>query len=285
MKVIVTGAKGQLGTDVTALLKERGIDVFPLDIPEYDITDSESVKKAFDEFSPDAVIHLAAFTAVDKAESDRETCRRVNVTGTENIARLCSERNIKILYTSTDYVFGGEGEEFYETDSPKAPLNYYGETKLLGEQAVERMCEKHFIVRISWVFGPCGKNFVYTMMRLGAEKDEIRVVDDQVGSPTYTRDLAPLMCDMIQSEKYGVYHATNEGVCSFAEFADEIMKAASLKAKIIPITSDEYPSAAKRPHNSRLSKKSLDEAGFSRLPGWQDAVERFVALTKEETAI
>ena len=276
MKILVTGAKGQLGTDVISALKKTGCGIIPLDLPDGDITDYTGLERIFETEKPDAVIHLAAYTAVDRAETERELCRRINSHGTENIARLCGERGIRLLYTSTDYVFGGDGEDFFETEDKKAPLNIYGETKLLGEEAVKEYCEKYFIVRISWVFGAHGNNFVYTMLRLGREKEEIRVVDDQTGSPTYTADLAPLLCEMIMTDKYGTYHTTNEGVCSFAEFASEIMKQAGLGAQIIPISSDEYPSAAKRPHNSRLSKASLDAAGFARLPSWQDALGRFL---------
>jgi len=285
MKILVTGARGQLGTDVTASLSERGHAVIRYDMPDGDICDYEKLKEMFAAEKPDGVIHLAAYTAVDRAESESEICRAVNAKGTENIARLCAEYDIKMLYTSTDYVFGGGENKFYETDDEKAPLNVYGETKLEGEEAVKRLCKKFFIVRISWVFGENGNNFVYTMMRLGKEREEISVVNDQIGSPTYTKDLAPLLCDMIESEKYGEYHATNEGICSFAEFAAEIMKAAGLGANIKPITSDEYPTAAKRPHYSTLSKKSLDENGFARLPDWHDALARFVinVMDKDKT--
>ena len=191
MRILVTGAKGQLGTDVTAALEERGNTVIPADLPETDITDFGSLGELIEKEKPEAVIHLAAYTAVDRAETEKELCRKVNATGTENIAKLCGEKGIKMLYTSTDYVFGGEGESFFETEDKKSPLNVYGETKLLGEEAVKKYCEKYFIVRISWVFGKNGNNFVYTMLRLGSEKDEIRVVNDQTGSPTYTADLAP----------------------------------------------------------------------------------------------
>ena len=251
-------------------------------MPGGDICDYEKLKEVFAEEKPDGVIHLAAYTAVDRAESESEICRAVNTKGTENIAGLCAEYGIKLLYTSTDYVFGGNENKFYETDDVKAPLNVYGITKLEGEEAVKRLCDKYFIVRISWVFGENGNNFVYTMMRLGKEREEISVVNDQTGSPTYTKDLAPLLCDMIESEKYGEYHATNEGVCTFAEFAAEIMKASGLRAKIKPITSDEYPAAAERPHYSTLSKKSLDENGFARLPDWHDALTRFTANVTEK---
>lgn len=275
MKIIVTGSKGQLGSDLIPLLKGRGHETVGADLPEVDITDKAAVQSFIEKEKPDAVIHLAAMTAVDKAEEEKELCSLVNVTGTENIAEICGKMNIKMLYTSTDYVFGGEDEEFFETDSPVNPCNHYGLTKYLGEEAVRKNCERHFIVRISWVFGIHGKNFVYTMLRLAEGHDKITVVSDQIGSPTYTPDLSQLICEMIETEKFGTYHATNEGICSWAEFAEEIMRINGKSTHIIPITSEEYPTAAKRPHNSRLSKASLDENGFSRLPHWRDALIRF----------
>ena len=277
MKVIVTGSKGQLGTDVISELKNKGIEAVGADLPELDITDAEAVKAFIASCKADAVIHCAAFTNVDLAESDKETCEKVNVFGTENIALSCAKHGMKMLYLSTDYVFGGSGEEPFETDSATYPCNFYGETKLAGEKAVIASCDKHFIVRISWVFGENGKNFVKTMLRLAETKDEITVVCDQTGSPTYTKDLAALLCEMIQSEKYGIYHATNEGFCSWAEFAAEIMKLSGAKTKIIPVTSSEYKSVAQRPLNSRLSKASIDEGGFGRLPHWQDALKRYLS--------
>lgn len=275
MKILVTGSSGQLGTDVVALLKERGHTVIPADLPEFDITDKECVENFIEKNSPDALIHLAAYTAVDKAESEKEICRRVNAQGTENIAKVCGEKGIKMLYTSTDYVFGGDGENFFETDAPVNPCNVYGETKLAGEEAVKKYCNEYFIVRISWVFGIHGKNFVYTMLKLSETKDELNVVADQVGSPTFTPDLSRLIGDMIVTSKYGTYHATNEGICSWAEFALEIMKQNGRQTKINPIPTANYPTPAKRPLNSRMSKASLDEAGFERLPHWKDALKRF----------
>ncbi len=276
MKIIVTGSKGQLGTDVAAELIKNGIEPIDADLPELDITDFEAVKRFISQSGADAVIHCAAFTNVDIAETDKETCRRVNVDGTLNIARSCAEHDIKMLYISTDYVFSGEGNMPFETDSPTMPCNYYGESKLAGEKAVTENCRKYFIVRISWVFGENGKNFVKTMLRLSEERGEITVVNDQIGSPTYTKDLSKLLCNMIVTEKYGTYHATNEGFCSWAEFASKIMELSGAKTKIIPVTSSEYKSVAKRPANSRLSKKSLDSSGFERLPDWQNALERFL---------
>lgn len=277
MKIIVTGAKGQLGSDVTAQLESCGHIVVAADLAELDITDSHAVEAFFEKEKPDAVIHCAAYTNVDGAETDREICRKINADGTENIAKMCGKLGAKLLYTSTDYVFDGKGTEAFETDAKTAPCNYYGETKLMGENAVKENCDKFFIVRISWVFGKNGKNFVKTMLRLSKERDEITVVCDQIGSPTYTPDLAKLFCEMIETDKYGIYHATNENYCSWAEYAAEIMSLSGAKTKIIPVASSEYKTAAVRPANSRMSKASLDSAGFSRLPAWQNALERFIS--------
>lgn len=276
MKIIVTGSKGQLGTDVVAKLIANGIEAIGADLPELDITDSEAVESFVSVSGADAVIHCAAFTNVDTAETEKETCRRINADGTLNIARSCAKHGLKMLYISTDYVFGGEGETPFETDSETSPCNYYGISKLDGEKAVIENCNKYFIVRISWVFGENGKNFVKTMLRLSKEREEITVVSDQIGSPTYTKDLSKLLCDMITTEKYGVYHATNEGFCSWAKFASKIMELSGSKTKIIPIMSSEYKTVAIRPANSRLSKTSLDNNGFERLPHWIDALERFL---------
>ena len=276
MKIIVTGAKGQLGTDGVSELNAREFVYISVDLRELDITDSDAVESFVSQSGADAVIHCAAFTNVDIAETERETCHRVNAEGTLNIARSCAKHDIKMLYISTDYVFSGEGEKPFETDSATMPCNYYGVSKLEGEKAVSENCKKYFIVRVSWVFGENGKNFVKTMLRLSKEREEITVVNDQIGSPTYTKDLSKLLCDMIVTDKYGVYHATNEGFCSWAEFAAKIMELAGAKTRIIPVTSSEYKSVAKRPANSRLSKKSLDNNGFERLPDWQKALESFL---------
>ena len=280
MKIIVTGSRGQLGSDVTAQLKTEGIEVIEASLPEIDITDSKAFENLVAESRADGVIHCAAYTNVDLAESEKELCRKINVDGTLNIARSCKNHDIPLLFTSTDYVFSGEGNTPFETDSDKAPCNFYGESKLGGENAVIENCDKYFILRISWVFGENGKNFVKTMLRLAETKSEINVVADQIGSPTYTKDLAVLICQMIKSDKYGVYHATNEGFCSWADFAEKIMEYSDLPVKINRISSDEYKSAAVRPLNSRLSKKSLDKAGFCRLPDWQDALKRFLSTEK-----
>ena len=276
MRIIVTGAKGQLGSDVMQRLSEIGAEAIGADIDRLDITDEKAVDLFFKESHADGVIHCAAYTNVDLAESQKEICRKINADGTRNIAAACEKYGMKLLYLSTDYVFDGRGIEPFETDSPKAPCNFYGKTKLEGETEAARLCKRLFIVRISWVFGENGKNFVKTMLRLAAERSEISVVCDQTGSPTYTKDLAVLLCEMISGCKYGVYHATNEGICSWAEFADKIMELSKSETKIIPIPSSEYKSAAVRPANSRLSKSSLDRNGFSRLPHWEDALQRFL---------
>lgn len=276
LKILVTGVKGQLGYDVCAVLAARGIENRGVDIDDFDLTDGQSVRSYLDAYRPDAVIHCAAYTAVDRAEDEPERCAAVNVDGTRHIADACKALDAKMLYVSTDYVFPGTGETPYEADDPTGPLSIYGKTKLAGELLVKELLERYFIVRISWVFGSNGNNFVKTMLRLGAEREVVRVVGDQVGSPTYTADLAPLLCDMITTEKYGVYHATNEGYCSWAEFAGEIFRAAGMDTRVEAIGTAEYPTKAQRPGNSRLGKGSLDGGGFARLAGWRDAVERYV---------
>ena len=276
MKVLVTGVGGQLGYDVIKELTRRGIDCIGADLKEFDITDYEAAYSFITVNKPDTVIHCSAYTAVDKAEDEPELCRIVNVLGTENIAKICKEIKAKMVYISTDYVFPGTGDEFYEVDSPTSPQNVYGRTKLEGELAVKKNLDQYFIVRISWVFGINGNNFIKTMLKLGKERSEINVVTDQIGSPTYTADLAPLLCDMVATENYGTYHTTNEGICSWAEFAEEIFKVAKIDCKVNHIKTEEYPTKAARPKNSRMSKKKLDEKGFNRLPLWQDAVERYL---------
>lgn len=279
--IVVTGAAGQLGFDVVTELKKRGTEHIGIDIADLDITDKEKVRDFLSAKKPKSVIHCAAYTAVDKAEDEPELCMKVNAEGTENIASVCREIGAEMLYISTDYVFNGEGMQPYETDAPKAPLSVYGKSKLLGEQAVLKHLDKRYIVRISWVFGHVsniGNNFVKTMIRLGKEKDEINVVGDQFGSPTYTPDLAVLLCDMVLSGKYGEYHATNEGFCSWAQFAEEVMRVSGNKCKVNAITTEEYPTKAVRPKNSRLSKRSLDENGFGRLDNWESAVERSIRV-------
>ncbi len=274
--ILVTGITGQLGHDVIKELERRGEDFIGTTRNEIDLTTEEGAKSFIIEKKPDIVIHCAAYTAVDKAEAEAELALTVNGMGTRRIAEACREIGAKMLYISTDYVFGGEGSEPYEINAEKNPINIYGTSKLLGENSVAAILRDYFIVRISWVFGANGKNFVKTMLELAKRRRKLQIVDDQIGSPTYTADLAPLLVDMIHSDKYGIYHATNEGFCSWAEFAEEIFKQIGKKINVEKIPSENYPTPAKRPLNSRLSKKSLDDAGFNRLPDWQDAVRRFL---------
>ena len=276
MKVLVTGVKGQLGYDVVNELKKRGHEAVGVDIEEMDITDEESVNRVIREAAPDAVIHCAAYTAVDAAEDNEELCRAVNARGTGNIARVCKALDIRMMYISTDYVFNGQGTRPWEPDDTREPLNIYGQTKYEGELEVEENLKKYFIVRIAWVFGVNGKNFIKTMLNLGKTRDKLSVVADQIGSPTYTFDLARLLVDMIETEKYGRYHATNEGLCSWYDFACEIFKQAGMNVTVEPVTSDQFPVKAKRPMNSRISKDKLIENGFQPLPSWQDALRRYL---------
>ena len=276
MKILVTGVGGQLGHDVCRVLAARNIAHRGVDIAAFDITDVKATQEYIMNYCPDAVIHCSAWTAVDKAEDEIGKVRTVNTEGPRNIAAACKEIGAKMLYISTDYVFPGTGERFYEPEDPTGPLGAYGETKLGGELAVKELLEKYFIVRISWVFGMNGNNFVKTMLRLAETKTELNVVCDQIGSPTYTADLAPLLCNMIMTEKYGVYHATNEGVCSWAEFAQEIFRLAGKNVKVNPVSTSEYPTKAARPLNSRMSKDKLEKMGFARLPDWHDALARYI---------
>ena len=301
MKVFVTGVAGQLGHDVMNELAKRGYEGVGSDIaPEYsgmqdgtavtsmpyvslDITDKAAVEKAIEEIAPDAIVHCAAWTAVDLAEDEDKQAkvRAINVGGTENIALTAKKIGAKMLYLSTDYVFNGLGTEPWVPDCKDyAPLNVYGQTKLDGELAVSGNLDKYFIVRIAWVFGVNGKNFIKTMLNVGQKYDTVRVVNDQIGTPTYTYDLARLLVDMIETEKYGYYHATNEGgFISWYDFTCEIFKQAGLKTNIIPVTTEEYGlSKAARPFNSRLDKSKLVENGFRPLPTWQDALQRYLQI-------
>ena len=282
MKVLVTGVGGQLGYDVCKELDRLGIENKGVDVQDFDLTDGTEVMAAVQAYMPDAIIHCAAYTNVEKAESVPEVCADVNGMGTLNMVRAALAVNAKLMYISTDYVFEGTGDTPYEVNAPHRPQSVYGLTKDQGEEAVTSLMQRYFIVRISWVFGVHGNNFVRTMLRLGSERKELNVVDDQIGSPTYTADLAVLLCSMIRTDKYGAYHATNEGYCSWAEFAQAIMDEAGLKCVVHPIPTSAYPTAAKRPLNSRMSKRSLDLAGFQRLPSWQDALHRYVEELKAE---
>ena len=281
MKILVTGVKGQLGYDVVQEGEGRGLEMFGTDVDNMDITDAGQVKRVIEECKPDAVIHCAAYTAVDAAEDNQELCRKINVDGTRNIAEVCKDMGIPIMYFSTDYIFDGQGENFWKEDDPKKPLNVYGQTKYEGELNVQELIEKYFILRIYWVFGVNGNNFIKTMLRVGPQCGEVGVVADQIGSPTYTYDLAKLVIDMIQTDKYGTYHVTNEGICSWYEFACEIFKQAGLDVKVNPLTTAEYPAKAARPFNSRMSKDKLINAGFKMLPSWQDGLKRYLNLILE----
>ena len=299
MKVFVTGVAGQLGHDVMNELQSRGYEGIGTDIaPEYsgiqdhtavtqmpyvqmDITDKEAVEKIITDLNPDVVVHCAAWTAVDMAEDDDkvEKVRAINAGGTDNIAKVCKKIGAKMVYLSTDYVFDGQGEKPWDPDCKDyKPLNIYGQTKLEGELAVSSQLEKYFIVRIAWVFGVNGKNFIKTMLNVGKNHGTVRVVNDQIGTPTYTLDLSRLLVDMIETEKYGYYHATNEGgYISWYDFTCEIYKQAGYQTKVIPVSTAEYgASKAARPFNSRLDKKKLVEAGFQPLPTWQDALTRYL---------
>ena len=282
LKILVTGVKGQLGYDCVRELTERGYNnVKGIDIDDLDITKKEDVYKYISDFNPDVVMHNAAWTAVDKAEEMPDKVYEVNSLGPKYIAEACKLVGAKMVYISTDYVFDGLGDKPFEVNSPKNGLSTYGVTKSKGEDFVTESLDKHFIVRISWVFGKNGNNFVKTMLKLAdMGKKELNVVCDQIGSPTYTYDLSKLLCDMIETDKYGIYHATNEGFTSWAEFAKEIFRQANKDVKVNYVTTAKYkelvPLQADRPLNSRMSKKSLDEAGFKRLPDWKDALHRYL---------
>lgn len=278
--ILVTGFKGQLGYDVVLRLQSIGINAIGVDINDFDITDKNQVENYIKKLKPQSVIHCAAYTAVDKAEEEREKCYAVNVIGTKNIAQACKNVEAKILYISTDYVFDGKGSEPHKEDETPNPLNYYGFTKAEGEKVVKELLDRYFIVRTSWVYGINGNNFVKTMLKLSETREEINVVNDQIGSPTYTRDLAVLICDLIQTDMYGIYHGVNEGYCSWYEFAKEIFRMSGKDVKVSPITTEQYQTRARRPLNSRLSKENLDKGGFKRLPHWQDALKRYLIELK-----
>jgi dTDP-4-dehydrorhamnose reductase len=276
VKVLVTGANGQLGYDVIKRLEEKEIQYLGTDRDSLDITNEDDVKRVIRDYSPDVIVHCAAYTAVDRAEDERELCHAVNVLGTRYIAEACKEIDAKMIYISTDYVFDGEGDKPFEVTDKPNPINYYGQTKYDGELEVQKLLNKYFIVRISWVFGSNGNNFVKTMLRLGKERDEISVVADQVGSPTYTYDLSKLLVEMIETDKYGIYHATNEGYCSWYEFACEIFKQAGIDIKVNPINTEDYPTRAKRPKNSRLAKGNLVRNNFKAKNEWYEALRRYI---------
>lgn len=276
MKILVTGYNGQLGYDVVKAGVAQGLDMIGVGIDDLDITDGHAVHSTIDRIRPDVIVHCAAYTAVDKAEDEKDLCRKVNVDGTRYLSEAARNINAKMMYISTDYVFDGLGNEPYSESDEPAPIGQYGLTKYEGEQVMQSILEKWYIIRISWVFGINGTNFIKTMLRLAGSRSELNVVSDQYGSPTYTADLAKLIVDMVQTDRYGIYHATNEGICSWAEFAEEIFRQAGRTVTVNHISTSEYPTKAVRPKNSRMSKDKLELSGFARLPHWQDALKRYL---------
>jgi len=282
MKFFITGVGGQLGYDVKRELISRGYeDIYAPSLNELDITNEKMVADSILENKPDVIFHCAAYTAVDKAEEEKELCYNVNVKGTEYLVKYAKEVGAKFIYISTDYVFDGTKDGEYFVDDKSCPINYYGETKWLGEEAV-RTYDNHIIVRISWVFGINGKNFIKTMLKLSETRNELGVVSDQIGSPTYTLDLSKLLVDMSMSDKCGTYHATNEGYCSWNEFAKYIFEVNDIDMVVNEVLTKDYKTVAKRPLNSRMDKSKLDEDGFDRLPDWKDAVKRYSKVLKRE---
>ena len=276
IKVLVTGVNGQLGYDVTKRLNDLGISNVGVCRKDFDLVNKEATQAFIMEYKPDVVVHCAAYTNVDGAEENREECYAVNVEGTVNIAKACRQIDAKMVYISSDYVFGGEGEEPYSEYQETAPINYYGYTKDKGEKAIQEILEKYFIIRTSWLYGENGNNFVNKMFELAKSKKELNIIHDQVGSPTYTKDLAELVCEILQTAKYGIYHGVNDGYCSWYDFAADIFKKMNIDIKLNPITTLEYPVKAKRPLNSRLSRGNIVKNGFSALPHWKDALGRFL---------
>ena len=282
MKVLVTGYAGQLGYEVVRLLESRGIPCKGVDQADFNLTDAAAVLDYVQHYAPDVIVHCAAYTNVDKAETEPEICAAVNGMGTLYMVRAALSVGAKLVYISTDYVFPGTGDQPFGIDDPYGPKNVYGVSKVQGEDAVRSLMTRYYILRTSWVFGKNGKNFVRTMLRLGAEKKELRVVSDQIGSPTYAKDLARVICDMIPTDKYGIYHVRNEGYVSWADFAKMIMEKSGLSCRIIPVPSSEYITLARRPLNSRLSGKKLQAVGFAPMPTVADALDRYLAELKEE---
>lgn len=282
MKYLITGGTGQLGYDIIKeLINRNEKDYLAPSSKKMDITNQKQVEKIILNYKPDIIFHCAAYTAVDKAEEDKENCYNVNVNGTKNIVEVAKRINAKVVYISTDYVFDGTKKTEYETEDITNPINYYGYTKLLGEKEVQQLND-YLIVRISWVFGENGKNFVKTMLNLAETKTELSIVSDQIGSPTYTKDLSKLLLDMIENNKKGLFFATNEDFCSWYEFAEYIFKINNINIKLNKVLTKDYKTLAKRPLNSKLSKNKLDEEGLTRLPSWQDATSRFCKVLKKE---
>jgi dTDP-4-dehydrorhamnose reductase len=280
MKVVVTGAAGQLGQDVIQELERKNHQAFGADRQQLDITKEKEVLAFISEVKPDVILHCAAYTNVDAAEENEDAAYQVNAAGTEYLAKAAKLNGTKMMYISTDYVFDGTAIEPYEVDEPTKPLGAYGRTKLAGEQLLQKHLEEFFIVRTAWVFGIYGNNFVKTMIRLGKERGEVGVVHDQVGSPTYTVDLAQFMVELMETDKYGIYHATNSGICSWYEFAVEIFKQAGMNVTVNPLTSDQFPRPAARPKYSVLSKKRIEQQGLKPLRDWKEALAAYLAETK-----
>jgi len=276
MKVLVTGYSGQLGYDIVNSLDDIGVECIGVDQSDFSITDKNAVSSYILKYKPEVIVHCAAYTAVDEAESNKELCYDVNVLGTKYIAEVAKTIKSKMVYISTDYIFSGEDLGSHDIDDKADPVNYYGYSKWLGEEAVRSHMDDYFIIRVSWVFGSNGNNFVNMMLRLSEKKNKLFIVEDQLGSPTYTCDLAHLIIEMIKTNKYGTYHATNEGFCSWFEFAKEIFRITNREIDVQPISSKNFPTAAARPKNSRLNKVSLDRGGFHRLPEWKDALRRYL---------
>jgi dTDP-4-dehydrorhamnose reductase len=282
MKVVVTGAAGQLGQDVLLELERKNHQAIGTDREQLDITNEEDVIAFISDVKPDVILHCAAYTNVDAAEEDEETAYQVNGIGTKNLALAAKQTGAKMLYISTDYVFNGTASEPYEVEQPTEPLGSYGRTKLAGEVFVQDILEQFFIVRTAWVFGAHGHNFVKTMLRLSKERGEVGVVHDQVGSPTYTVDLAKFMVELMETDKFGIYHATNSGVCSWYEFAVEIFNQAGLNVKVNPLTTEQFPRPAARPKYSVLSKKKIEQKGLTPLRDWKSALNAYLTETNEK---
>lgn len=282
LKFMVTGVNGQLGHDVMAQLKEMDLDVIAPKRDEFDLTNSDQVKKYIIKEKPDIIIHCAAYTAVDKAEDEKDLCYSVNVEGTRTLAEASKEINAKVVYISTEYVFDGLEQDPHSEEKETNPINYYGYTKEQGEKIVRELIDKHFVVRTSWVYGLNGNNFVRTMLRLTESRNEINVVSDQIGTPTYTKDLAEFIVDLIHTKEYGTYHGVNEGYCSWYEFAKVIFEKCGIDMTVNPITTEEYPTRAKRPLNSRLSKENTEKAGIDKMPHWEDSLARFIEELKSQ---
>ena len=282
MKVFLTGVSGQLGHETARVLQKRNVPFLGVSSAELDISDREAVHCMLGEYCPDAVIHCAAYTMVDRAEEEVGRCMRINAVGTRNVAEACQKIGAKMLYISTDYVFPGTGDSPWETKDSTDPVNVYGKSKLAGEKAVQALLDRSFIVRTSWLIGEHGNNFVKTVLRQAEAHGELRVVDDQIGSPTFAADLAPLLCDMITTEKFGIYHATNEGFCSWADLAEQAFRLTGKDTAVQRVSTEEYGAKAPRPKNSRLSKSSLDAGGYVRLPGWESSLARMLGREKSE---